>query len=200
MSYQGLGATSAYSQPAWWWDQVTACLALLPDFRQCLPVQLLTAGEEVEMNGKHFQIIKQVGAGLCNHTCLVMVVNQPTNSTDPQIGEGGYSFVYLVRDTNPEPSAPREFALKKARRLVNNDTCSHRGIVVVWTTTPPLQVLAGSSDALDEARREIEVMQKIRHPHLLPLLAYSIKELLDAPEASATHVIYLLFPLYTVLN
>lgn len=43
-------------------------------------------------------------------------------------------------------------------------------------------------------------MQKIRHPHLLPLLAYSIKELVDAPEAAATHVIYLLFPLYTVCD
>ncbi len=60
MSYQGLGAPGGYTQPAWWWDQVLACLSLLPDFRQCLPMQLLTAGEEVEMNGKRFQIVKQV--------------------------------------------------------------------------------------------------------------------------------------------
>ncbi len=116
--------------------------------------------------------------------------------------------MYLVRDTNPEPSAPREFALKKVSNPSSLNPFTLHAITFTSQSVPVAistnhhhhrnQVLAGSSDALDEARKEIEVMQKIRHPHLLPLLAYSIKELVDAPEAAATHVIYLLFPLYTV--
>lgn len=52
-------SSSAVSQLLEW---LSTCLAAL-DLRQCLPMQMLTAGEEVEMNGKKFQILKQVRAG-----------------------------------------------------------------------------------------------------------------------------------------
>lgn len=40
-------------------DWLTACLAAL-DLRNCLPIDKLMQGEEVEMNGKRFQVLKQV--------------------------------------------------------------------------------------------------------------------------------------------
>jgi hypothetical protein len=59
------------------------------------------------------------------------------------------------------------------------------------------QILAGTSEHLDMALREIQVMQRLRHPNLLPLLAYDKRELQDDEEAGVT-AFYLLFPLYTV--
>lgn len=57
-----------------------------------------------------------------------------------------------------------------------------------------LQVQASSRDQLEAARFEIAVMSRLRHPNLLPLLASQISAAPDG--CSATHVAYMLFPLY----
>ncbi|KAL3131189.1 hypothetical protein ABBQ38_000491 [Trebouxia sp. C0009 RCD-2024] len=88
-----------------------------------------------------------------------------------QTGEGGYSFVYLVRElpTDEHPAVPESFyALKK--------------------------VLAGSNEQLVAAEKEVKVMTKLHHPNLLPLLAQAI-----VPDSSNGHMlqlVYMLFPVY----
>ena len=53
---------------------------------------------------------------------------------------------------------------------------------------------AASGDQLEAARFEIAVMSRLRHPNLLPLLASQIAAAPDGGVAS--HVAYMLFPLY----
>ena len=60
-----------------------------------------------------------------------------------------------------------------------------------------MQILAGTSEQLEQARAEVRVLQRLRHPNLLPLLAADTRELQDDEEAGVT-AFYLLFPLYTV--
>jgi hypothetical protein len=57
-----------------------------------------------------------------------------------------------------------------------------------------VQVQAASREQLEAARFEIAVMSRLRHPNLLPLLASQVSA---APDGSAaSHVAYMLFPLY----
>lgn len=93
-----------------------------------------------------------------------------------KLGEGGYSFVYLAREVHTPSaaggSAPpgQLFALKK--------------------------VLAGAAEQLAEARHEIDVMRRMRHPNLLPLLDYAVVATNQGGGAGASHIVYMLFPLY----
>ncbi|KAL3139259.1 hypothetical protein ABBQ32_006025 [Trebouxia sp. C0010 RCD-2024] len=111
--------------------------------QQCLPG---VVGQEVVINSRRFRVVKL-------------------------LGEGGYSFVYLVRElpTDEHPAVPESFyALKK--------------------------VLAGSNEQLVEAQKEVKVMTKLHHPNLLPLLAQAI-----VPDSSNGHMlqlVYMLFPVY----
>ncbi|KAK9837404.1 hypothetical protein WJX84_001292 [Apatococcus fuscideae] len=87
------------------------------------------------------------------------------------VGEGGYSFVYLVRELPstqcPDPP-PLLYALKK--------------------------VLAASSEQLKEAWHEIEVMRKVSHPNIMPLLRHAT--LPAQGEGGAQQCIYMLMPLF----
>ncbi|KAL4451544.1 hypothetical protein ABPG75_007206 [Micractinium tetrahymenae] len=104
-----------------------------------------------------------------------------------QLGEGGYSFVYLVQPLRPDsvhsssagggplavaaaaPAAGQLFALKR--------------------------VLCGSEQQLREAEHEVAVMRRLRHPCLLALEAAST-QLQRAPDGSSRHVVLMLFPVY----
>lgn len=180
-----------------WLDNLTGCwegvsTAVLSSCRQWLPE---LAAEEVVLGTRHFRMIRM-------------------------IGEGGYSFVFLVRETTIDgDSAASDYALKKvrcstpgisqlkqnARRLLSGDQhadsagmrgdCNRAsadgGDVRICCA---LQVQAASPDQLQAARFEIAVMSRLRHPNLLPLLASQISA---APEGGpAKHVAYMLFPLY----
>ncbi len=59
------------------------------------------------------------------------------------------------------------------------------------------QVLAVTPEGLAMARREIEVMRRLHHPCLLPLLAASITPQADE-EHGSKYVVHMLFPLYAV--
>eukprot|EP00891_Asterochloris_glomerata_P009358 jgi/Astpho2/9358/e_gw1.00142.26.1_t len=87
-----------------------------------------------------------------------------------QLGEGGYSFVYLAREIEEDSARaqPQQFALKK--------------------------VLASTAEQLALARQEMAVMRSLQHPNLLPLLAHSITQ--QRHEGAALQVVYMLFPLY----
>ncbi len=59
------------------------------------------------------------------------------------------------------------------------------------------QVLAVTPEGLAMARREIEVMRRLHHPCLLPLLAASVTPQADE-EHGSKYVVHMLFPLYAV--
>ncbi|SPO27050.1 related to Prk1p [Ustilago trichophora] len=80
----------------------------------CLPCTPETS--VLKLNGRNFQIVKL-------------------------LGEGGFSFVYLVKDQN----SGRLFALKKIR-------CSSYG-----------------ADSFQEAMKEIEATKRFRSPHIIPI-------------------------------
>mmetsp|Transcript_1889 Transcript_1889/g.5518 ORF Transcript_1889/g.5518 Transcript_1889/m.5518 type:complete len:345 (+) Transcript_1889:243-1277(+) len=102
--------------------------------------------EEVNLDGRSFHIIKL-------------------------IAEGGYSFVYLVKEGGSRGAGVNgtggEYALKK--------------------------VIAVSQETVDAAKFEIRVMAQLRHPNLLPLLASAITW---EAGGARQQVAYMLFPLY----
>ncbi len=87
-----------------------------------------------------------------------------------KLGEGGYSYVFLVQQVEDKDGVGQQFALKK--------------------------VLAGTRQQLEEAQHEVDVMQQLRHPNILPVLDHSVSRV--ESEGGATHVVYMLFPLYQV--
>ncbi|DBB02259.1 TPA: hypothetical protein ACH3X3_011281 [Trebouxia sp. C0006] len=87
------------------------------------------------------------------------------------LGEGGYSFVYLARElpTEENPAVSESyFALKK--------------------------ILAGSSEQLTAAEKEVQVMTQLQHPNLLPLLAQAVVP--DRSDGRMLQLVYMLFPVY----
>ena len=59
-----------------------------------------------------------------------------------------------------------------------------------------LQVLASSGELLKEAWHEIEVMRRVSHPNIMPLLSHATVP--AQGEGGAQQCIYMLMPLYEV--
>ena len=127
-----------------------------------------------------------------------------------QIAEGGYSFVYLAQEvvTLGTGEDSTQYAIKKvplfpvalrwvARQLTWSCLPAASPSSVAKTPCLHAQILAGTSEQLEQARAEVRVLQRLRHPNLLPLLAADTRELQDDEESGVT-AFYLLFPLYTV--
>ena len=57
-----------------------------------------------------------------------------------------------------------------------------------------LQILAGSSEQLTAAEKEIQVMTQLQHPNLLPLLAQAVVP--DRSGGRMLQLVYMLFPVY----
>ncbi|GAB4819454.1 hypothetical protein N2152v2_006500 [Parachlorella kessleri] len=129
------------------WDVVAASVGHL-NLRQYLSWPALSTQQDVWLRDRRFAVLRL-------------------------LGEGGYSFVYLVKEV-PTPQRPhvvvRQYALKK--------------------------VLIGSQEQLAAAEQEVETMRQLRHPNLMPLLDASIEEA-PTPEGPR-RVAYMLFPLYEV--
>lgn len=68
-------------------------------------------------------------------------INGRQYKVEKLLGEGGFSFVYLIRDT----SSGRLFALKKI-------------------------LVTSGQEAVQTAMREVEVCRRFRHPNLIKLL------------------------------
>ena len=60
-----------------------------------------------------------------------------------------------------------------------------------------MQMLAGTAEHLEMAAREVQVMQRLRHPNLLPLLACERRELQGGDQDGVT-AFYMLFDLFPV--
>ncbi|CAL5074567.1 unnamed protein product [Urochloa decumbens] len=95
-----------------------------------------------------------------------------------QIGEGGFAFVYLVREQQPASDAA------PARR--------HSAHVSEDGTYAMKKVLIQSKEQLDLVREEIRVSSLFNHPNLLPLLDHAI----IAVKGDWSHEAYLLFPVH----
>ncbi|KAL4856246.1 Serine/threonine-protein kinase ENV7 [Chlorella vulgaris] len=107
-------------------------------------------GQEYEVSGRRLRVIRQ-------------------------LGEGGYSFVYLVK-------------------LVQGD-----GLAAASPGTDTLyalkRVLCGSQEQLAEAQHEVAVMQRLRHPCLLQLLDAAVQQQ-ATPDGGSRRVVLMLFPVY----
>ena len=57
-----------------------------------------------------------------------------------------------------------------------------------------LQILAGSSEQLTAAEKEVQVMTQLQHPNLLPLLAQAVVP--DCSDGRMLQLVYMLFPVY----
>jgi len=58
------------------------------------------------------------------------------------------------------------------------------------------QVLAGSSEQLTAAQKEVNVMTQLHHPNLLPVLAHAVVP--DRTDGRMLQLVYMLFPVYEV--
>lgn len=85
-------------------------------FRRCFPL-----AKDVRLNGRRLQILRQ-------------------------LGEGGYSYVYLVKDLTSE--AGERYALKR-----------------IWAVT---------EEQLKAAKHEIDIIRRIDHPNLLQMIDSAI--------------------------
>ncbi|XP_062193978.1 uncharacterized protein LOC133897313 isoform X1 [Phragmites australis] len=97
-----------------------------------------------------------------------------------QIGEGGFAFVYLVR----EHQHPSDAALGRHASHVSEDG-----------TYAMKKVLVQSKDQMDLVKEEIRVSSLFNHPNLLPLLDHAIIAV-KSQQGDWIHEAYLLFPVY----
>lgn len=98
---------------------------------------------------------------------------------------------------------PQQYALKKVSCVHSTrprrppHSCYSRPIQVARESqSAPCQVLTSTGEHEELARGEIGIMQSLKHPNLLPLLASEHKQIEDVE--SGVSAFYMLFPLYPV--
>lgn len=103
-----------------------------------------------------------------------------------QIGEGGFAYVFLVKELLSDPSAPGLSKKLKDPSFVSDDG-----------TYAMKKLLIQSNEQLESVREEIRVSSLFIHPNLLPLLDHAIIPVKGPQEQSAKNEAYLLFPVHT---
>ncbi|XP_074278079.1 uncharacterized protein LOC141601682 [Silene latifolia] len=103
-----------------------------------------------------------------------------------QLGEGGFAFVFLVKEllTNASSSSGLSNKLKDSSFLSDDGTYAMK------------KVLIQNNEQLELVREEIRVSSLFTHPNLLPLLDHAIIKIKATPEQSWKHEAYLLFPVH----
>ncbi|OVA12769.1 Protein kinase domain [Macleaya cordata] len=103
-----------------------------------------------------------------------------------QLGEGGFAFVYLVKEIGTESaSAAGGFAKKfKDPSHVSDDG-----------TYAMKKVLIQNNEQLELVREEVRISSMFTHPNLLPLLDHAIIAVMST-EGHSNHEAYLLFPVH----
>ena len=97
-----------------------------------------------------------------------------------QIGEGGFAFVYLVKEHDASSYAARD---------------RHPSHVSDDGTYAMKKVLIQSREQLDLVKEEIRVSSLFNHPNLLPLLDHAIIAV-KSTQGDWSHEAYLLFPVH----
>ncbi|EFN55898.1 hypothetical protein CHLNCDRAFT_145529 [Chlorella variabilis] len=161
----------------WWRQQIGACLdsvaTQLPQLQTSLSQLGHSMGEWVGHLG--------AGGGAAGASAIGQEYELGARRLRVvrQLGEGGYSFVYLVREGAGSggllaaPAGTGLFALKR--------------------------VLCGGPDQLSEAQHEVATMRRLRHPCLLPLLDAAVREQ-RTPDGGSRQVVLMLFPVYAQGN
>ncbi|GAA0158262.1 non-receptor serine/threonine protein kinase [Lithospermum erythrorhizon] len=103
-----------------------------------------------------------------------------------QIGEGGFAYVFLVKEVLSDPSIPG-----LSRKLKDPSFLSDDG------TYAMKKLLIQSNEQLESVREEIQVSYLFVHPNLLPLLDHAIIPVKKSPDQTFKNEAYLLFPLHS---
>ncbi|XP_028082043.1 serine/threonine-protein kinase 16-like [Camellia sinensis] len=105
-----------------------------------------------------------------------------------QLGEGGFAYVFLVKEVLSESTAASGGGI--AKKFKDPSHVSDDG------TYAMKKVLIQNSEQLDLVREEICVSSLFTHPNLLPLLDHVIIAVKSTQEGSWKHEAYLLFPVH----
>ncbi|XP_010522295.1 PREDICTED: serine/threonine-protein kinase 16-like [Tarenaya hassleriana] len=106
-----------------------------------------------------------------------------------QLGEGGFAFVYLVKETVTDASAAASGG-GMAKKVKDPAHLSADG------TYAMKKVLIQNKEQLELVREEIRVSSLFSHPNLLPLLDHAIISVKDGQEGTWKHEAFLLFPVH----
>ncbi|KAG9448658.1 hypothetical protein H6P81_008623 [Aristolochia fimbriata] len=104
-----------------------------------------------------------------------------------QLGEGGFAYVYLVKEVHTETSASAGGIGKKFK---DQSHVSEDG------TYAMKKVLIQNTEQLELVREEIRISSLFNHANLLPLLDHAIIATKGGLEGSWNHEAYLLFPVH----
>lgn len=102
-----------------------------------------------------------------------------------QLGEGGFAFVYLVKEVVNDTSDGGVSKKFKDPSHVSDDG-----------TYAMKKVLIQNNEQLQFVKEEIRISSLFNHPNLLPLLDHAIISVKGTPEQNWTHEAYLLFPVH----
>ncbi|XAR51259.1 Non-specific serine/threonine protein kinase [Bertholletia excelsa] len=105
-----------------------------------------------------------------------------------QLGEGGFAYVYLVKEVITDSSAALGGGIAKK--------CKDPSHVSDDGTYAMKKVLIQNTEQLELVREEIRVSSLFSHPNLLPLLDHAIISVKSTPDGSWKHEAYLLFPVH----
>ncbi|KAK6925185.1 Protein kinase domain [Dillenia turbinata] len=100
-----------------------------------------------------------------------------------QLGEGGFAYVFLVKEVLSESSG-------LANKIKDSSHLSVDGNYAMK------KVLIQNNEQLQLVKEEIRVSSLFNHPNLLPLLDHAIIAVKSTQEAAANHEAYLLFPVH----
>ncbi|KAL8130277.1 hypothetical protein V2J09_019432 [Rumex salicifolius] len=103
-----------------------------------------------------------------------------------QLGEGGFAYVFLVKEVLADTSVSGGLAKKlKDPSFISDDG-----------TYAMKKVLIQNKEQLELVREEIRVTSLFSHRNLLPLLDHAIIEVKATPQQGQKHEAYLLFPVH----
>jgi serine/threonine kinase 16 len=108
-----------------------------------------------------------------------------------QLGEGGFAYVFLVKEvTSDSSSAPGGSGSGLVKKVKDRSHLSEDG------TYAMKKVLIQTLEQLELVREEIRVSSLFSHPNLLPLLDHAIIAVKGTQETTWKHEAYLLFPVH----
>ncbi|EPS73700.1 hypothetical protein M569_01056 [Genlisea aurea] len=119
---------------------------------------VVNGGDDVWINGNRFRIVRQ-------------------------LGEGGFAYVFLVKELLSDFTAGFSRKIKDPAHVSDDGTYAMK------------KVLIQNSEQLKIVREEIRVSSLFTHPNLLPLLDHAIIAV-KAPDQSWKHEAYFLFPVH----
>ncbi|XP_075519430.1 uncharacterized protein LOC142553221 [Primulina tabacum] len=102
-----------------------------------------------------------------------------------KLGEGGFAYVFLVKEVLSDPSVPGISAKIKDSSHISDDG-----------TYAVKKILIQNNEQLELVREELRVSSKFSHPNLLPLLDHAIIAVKPSQDQSWKNEAYLLFPVH----